>query len=144
MKKMSRMTHLMVLVSGIAMALTAGFLSAADRVRVGQWEVVSTNNGRTTTFKQCVGAVEAGAMNGDAKFSRAFFEKNIPASCKFTDYRVEGNSAYFTMNCGSVTIRSVTKYHGDGYETESMTKSGGAAETVSHVTAKRIRNCPPQ
>lgn len=142
MKKMSGATRLMVLVSGIAMPLTTGFLSAANRVRVGQWEVVSTNNGRTATFKQCVGAVEAGAMNGDAKSSRAFFEKNLPASCKFTDYRVEGNSAFFTMNCGSVTVRSVTKYHGDGYETESKTKAGGAAETVSHATAKRIGDCP--
>ena len=144
MKKMSRATGSMVLVSGIAMALTAGFLSAADRMRPGQWEVVSTNNGKTQTFTQCVGADEAVAANGDAKDSRAFFEKNIPPSCKFTDYRIEGNSAFSTINCGTFTVRSVTKYHGDGYESESMTKIGGAAETASHVRAKRLGDCPSQ
>jgi hypothetical protein len=142
MKKMSRMTRLMVLVSGIAMALPAGFVLAADRMRVGQWEVVSTDKGKTTAFKQCVGAVEAGAVNGDAKSSRAFFDKNLPASCKFTDYRIEGSSAFFTLTCGNITVHSVTRYHGDGYESESKTTVGGGKETISHINAKRIGDCP--
>jgi hypothetical protein len=142
MKKITRATGLMALVTGIGMTLTAGALSAADRVRVGQWEMVSTGNGATRSQKACVSAEEAAAANGDAKASRAFVEKMIPASCKFTDYKVEGNSISSTMACGSTTVRSVTKYHGDSYDSESKTTTGGGAEVISHINAKRLGNCP--
>lgn len=142
MKKQKRTTNLTVLVTAVAMTLTAASLSAADRMRVGQWEVATTERGKTTAFKQCVRAADAAAMNGDAKSSRAFFEKNIPASCKFTDYRIEGSSAFFTMTCGNITVHSVTRYHGDGYESESKTTVGGGKETVSHISAKRLGDCP--
>ncbi|MDQ6891740.1 MAG: DUF3617 family protein [Acidobacteriota bacterium] len=142
MKKVSGTTNLTVFVTAIAMTLTAASLSAADRMRVGQWELVSTGGGQTRTHKACVGAAEAGAANGDAKASRAFVEKMLPASCKFTDYRVEGNSITSTMACGSTTVHSVTRYHGDGYESESTTKVGGASEAISHINAKRLGDCP--
>jgi len=142
MKKITRATGFMVLVTGIGMTLTAGGLSAADRVRVGQWEMVSTGSGATRTQKACVSAEEAAAANGDAKASRAFVEKMIPASCKFTDYKVEGNSISSTMACGSTMVRSVTRYHGDSYESESKTTTGGAAEVISHINAKRLGDCP--
>ena len=142
MKKMSRTTNLNVLVTAIAMTLTAASLSAADRMRAGQWEVATTERGKTTAFKQCVRAADAAAMNGDAKSSQAFFEKNIPASCKFTDYKLDGSSASFTLTCGNVTVHSVTHYHGDSYDSESKTTAGGAAETVTHIAAKRVGDCP--
>jgi uncharacterized protein DUF3617 len=104
--------------------------------------VATTERGKTTAFKQCVGAADAAAMNGDAKSSQAFVEKNIPASCKFTDYRIEGSSAFFTMTCGNITVHSVTRYHGDGYESESKTTVGGGKETVTHISAKRLGDCP--
>ncbi len=142
MTKMSQTTSLMGLVGGVAMTLMAGFLSASDRVRIGQWEVVSTGGGQTRTHKACVSAAEAGAVNGDAKASRAFVEKMLPASCKFTDYKVEGNSMSSTMTCGTTTVRSVTTYHGDSYNSESKTKVGAGSEAISHVNAKRLGDCP--
>lgn len=142
MKKMSRTTSLMVLVTVIAMTLTAASLSAADRMRVGQWEITATGSGTTRTHKGCVGAAEAAAANGDAKASRAFVEKMLPASCKFTDYKVDGNSISSTMACGGTTVHSVTRYHGDAYDSESKTTVGGGQEAVSHVNAKRLGDCP--
>ena len=144
MKKLSGTTNLRVLVTAIAMTLTAVSLCAADRMRVGQWELVSTGGGQTRTHKACVGAAEAGAANGDAKASRAFVEKMLPASCKFTDYKVEGDSITSTMACGSTTVHSVSRYHGDTYDSESKTTVGGGKEALSHVNAKRIGDCPPQ
>jgi hypothetical protein len=81
-------------------------------------------------------------MNGDAKASRVYLEKLIPSQCKFTDYKVEGNSVSSTMTCGTTTVRSITKYHGDSYESESMTRTGSAPEVTSHLKAKRLGDCP--
>jgi hypothetical protein len=111
-------------------------------MRVGQWEVTSTSNGRARTFRNCVGTAEAGAMNGDARASRAYLEKLIPSQCKFTDYKVDGNSVSSTMTCGTTTVRSITKYHGDSYESESTTKTGSASEVASHLKARRVGDCP--
>lgn len=130
------------LVTVIALATAAATLSAAERMRTGQWEVTSTSNGSTRTLKNCLGAAEAGAANGDAKTGRAYMEKMVPAQCKFTDYKVEGNLVSSVMTCGTTTVRSTTTYHGDRYESDSTTKIGSAAEVVSHVSAKRIGECP--
>ena len=139
MKKRTRST---MLAAVIALAMAAAPLSAADRVRTGQWEVTSTNNGRARTFKNCVRADEAAAANGDAKAGRAYNEKLLAGQCTFTDYKVEGNLVSSVMTCGKTTVRTTTTYHGDSYQSESKTTTGGAPEVVSHVSAKRLGDCP--
>ena len=131
-----------VLVTAIALALAASPLYAADRMRVGRWEVTSTSNGRTNTFKNCLSAADAGAMNGDAKTSQAYSAKLLPAQCKFTDYKVDGNVVTWVMTCGDTRVRSSTTYRGDSYQSDSTTKTGSAPEVVSHISAKRIGDCP--
>jgi hypothetical protein len=123
-------------------ALVSVSLSAADRVRTGQWEVTSTSNGRARTFKNCVRADEAAAANGDAKAGRAYNEKLLAGQCTFTDYKVEGNLVSSVMTCGKITSRTTTTYHGDSFQSESKTTTGGAPEVVSHVSAKRLGDCP--
>ena len=139
---MKTTTRSKVLVTAITLAMAAASLSAAERIRTGQWEVTSTSNGQAKTFKNCVGAAEAGAANGDAKTGKAYIEKMLPAQCKFTDYKVEGNSVSSVMTCGSTTVRSTTTYHGDNYQSDSTTKTGSSPEVVSHISAKRIGDCP--
>jgi len=138
MKKTKRS---MVLATAIALTMSAAALFAADRVRTGQWEVTSTSNGKARTFKNCVGAEEAGAVNGDAKASRAYTEK-LTGQCKFTDYKVEGNTVSSLMTCGGSTIRTTTTFHGDSYQSDSTTKTGSGSEVASHISAKRIGACP--
>jgi hypothetical protein len=139
---MKNMTRSTILAAVIALAMAAAPLSAADRLRTGQWEVTSTNNGRARTFKNCVRADEAAAANGDAKAGRAYTEKLLAGQCTFTDYKVEGNLVSSVMTCGKTTVRSTTTYHGDSYQSESKTTIGGAPEVVSHVSAKRLGDCP--
>jgi hypothetical protein len=138
----TNMTRLTILAAVIALATAAAPVSAADRVRTGQWEVTTTSNGKARTFKNCVSTAEAAAANGDAKTGRAYVEKMLPGQCKFTDYKVEGNSVSSVMTCDKTTVRSTTTYHGDSYQSESKTTTGGAPEVVSHISAKRIGDCP--
>ena len=129
-------------VAVIVFVMAAATLSAADRIRTGQWEVTSTSNGNARTFKNCVGAAEAAAANGDAKTGKAYLEKMLPGQCKFTDYKVDGNSVSSVMTCDKTTVRSTTTYHGDSYQSESKTTTGGSAEVLSHIRAKRLGDCP--
>ncbi len=139
---MRKTTGSTIVLISLALSTVSSPLSAADRLRVGQWEVTSTGGGRTKTFKNCVSAAEAAATNGDAKGSRAYMEKLVPAQCAFTEYKVDGNSVSSVMTCGSTTVRSLTTYHGDAYESDSKTKTGAAAEVASHIKARRLGDCP--
>lgn len=139
---MKTMTRSTILMAALALTIAAAPLSAADRVRVGQWEVTSTSDGRARTFKNCVRADEAAAANGDAKAGRAYNEKLLGGQCTFTDYKVEGNSVSSVMTCGHSTVRSSTTYHGDSYASDSTTKTGSAPEVITHITAKRLGDCP--
>lgn len=137
----TKTTRSAVLATAIALTMYAASLSAADRMRTGQWEVTSTSNGQTRSFKNCVKAEEAGAINGDAKTSRAYTEK-LTGQCKFSDYKVDGNTVTSVMTCGPSTVRTTTTYHGDSYQSDSKTKIGSGAEVASHISAKRIGDCP--
>jgi hypothetical protein len=140
---MKTITRTRSAVLGIAIALTmsAAALFGADRMRTGQWEVTSTSNGKARTFKNCVGAEDAVAINGDAKASRAYLEK-LTGQCKFTDYKVEGNTITTLMTCGGSTVRTTTTYHGDSYQSDATTKTASGTEVASHISAKRIGDCP--
>lgn len=139
MKAITRSTFLVI---AIALVVAPNLLTAADRVRTGQWEVTSTSEGHARTFKSCVKTDEAAAVNGDAKASRAYTEKMLPGQCTFSDYKVAGNSISTVMNCGTTTVRSTTTYHGDSYQSDSITRNGNAKEVASHIDAKRLGDCP--
>lgn len=139
---MKKMRRLMFLAVAIALVVTPSLLTASDRVRMGQWEVTSTSNGKARTFKSCVQADEATAVNGDAKASKAYTEKLLAGHCTFTDYKVSGNSISSVMSCGATIVRSTTTYHGDRYESDSTTRTGNASEVTSHIDAKRLGDCP--
>jgi hypothetical protein len=130
--------------TAIALALAASPLSAADRMRAGQWEFTTTQAGKgdATTFKHCITAAEAGSVNGDTKSARAYAERAARGECKVTEYKVEGNTVSYAILCGAVSIRSTTTYHGDTSEGDLFSKRDGSPQTVSHVRAKRLGYCP--
>ncbi len=143
---MTRMSRSLVLVTGIAVALSASPLSAAERARVGQWEFTITRAGEAAnTFKHCINAVEAGSVNGDTASSRAAAEKaavTAGSGCKITDYKVAGDSVSYAMKCGTTSIRSTANYHGNAFEGDMFTKPDGGPEVAAHMTAKRFGDCP--
>ena len=128
--------------TAIGLTLAVAPLSATDRMQSGQWEFTTTTRGEANTFKHCVTPAEAGSVNGDTRSARAYAEKQTAGHCTIKDYKVEGNAVSYAMVCGARTIRSTATYHGDTFEGDLVTKAEGAAETVSHVKARRLGACP--
>jgi|SRR5450759_1829284 Protein of unknown function (DUF3617) len=130
------------LLAVIGLTLTVAPLSAADRMKTGQWEFTSTTpKGETHTFKHCVTPDETGGVNGDTRSARAHVAKRA-VGCTITYYKVDGNTVSYTMICGPKTTRSTTTYHGDTFEADMTTKVEGEAEIVTHVKARRLGPCP--
>ncbi|MDQ6891739.1 MAG: DUF3617 domain-containing protein [Acidobacteriota bacterium] len=138
---MKRLTIPTLLGTAIVLALATSPLSGADRFRVGQWELTTTTQGETRTVKRCITAQEAETVNGDTKSSRASAERQSP-SCKYTDYKVDGNLVSGAMTCGKLASRWATTYHGDTMEGDKFTRIAGGPEFVSHTKAKRLGDCP--
>lgn len=135
----------MILATAVAVAMAASALPAAERLRPGQWEFTTTHDARKdepTTFKHCVSEEEAGSANGDTQSARAHAEKAAGARCKVVDYKVGGDVVSYSIQCGDVSIRSTTTFHGDTSEGEMITKRPGSPEDVSHIKAKRLGDCP--
>lgn len=130
------------LLAAIGLTMAAAPLSAADRMQTGEWEFTSSTKGEANTFKRCITPADTGSVNGNTKSARAFAEKQAGGQCKITDYRAEGNTVSYSMVCGSRTIRSTATYHGDRFEGDVAMTANGAAEIVSHVTARRLGACP--
>ena len=127
----------------LVLTFAAAPLSAADRLRAGQWEITTTRPNRpTTTVKYCVGAEEATSINGDEKAGRDYSEKKSGKGCKMNEFKLNGLSASYGMTCAGMTIRSSITYHGDSYEGEQVVKPAEGPELVSHFKAKRLGNCP--
>ncbi len=127
----------------LVLTFAAAPLSAADRLRAGQWEITTTRPNRpTTTVKLCVGAEEATAINGDEKAGRDYVEKQSGKGCKMNEFNLKGLSASYLMTCTQATIRASITYHGDSYEGEMVVKPAGGPEMVSHKKATRLGACP--
>ena len=140
---MRKKTGPTVLGTAIALTLAAAPLSAADRIRAGQWEFSTTRaKGEAILSKHCITADEAASANGDANTARAYTEKQAAGRCKVTDYKVAGASVSYAMTCGPRSIRATATYHGDTFEGDQFTKDEGGPEIVSHVKARRVGNCP--
>jgi hypothetical protein len=125
-----------------ALTLTAAPLFAADRMMPGMWEFTSTANNETHTFKHCATPDETASVNGDAKSARANAAKRAAGHCTITDFNINGNTVTYAMVCDKTSVRSTTTYFGTTFESALKTKTEGAAEVSTRVTAKRLGVCP--
>ncbi|MEP7132971.1 MAG: DUF3617 family protein [Acidobacteriota bacterium] len=127
----------------LVLTFAAAPLSAADRLRAGQWEITTTRPNRpTTTVTLCVGVEEATGINGDEKAGRDYVEKKSGKDCKMNEFKLNGLSASYSMTCAGTTIRASLTYHGDSYEGEMVVRPAGGPEMVSHKKARRLGACP--
>jgi hypothetical protein len=140
---MSKTAPSILFLAAGALALASAPLSAAERLRPGQWEFTIVRPGsEPNVFKHCVTADEATSINGDTKTARAYSEKKAAGRCTITAYDVHGDSVSYAMKCGEVAIRATSVYHGDTSEGEQTSKKGSEPEVVSHVKARRLGDCP--
>jgi len=103
-------------------SLSSG-VSAADRMRPGQWVGSTTVGPRTFPNSSCVSKSDAEAINGDARSVQAFMQKTIPPEvCKLSDFKVNGADVVYTATCGANSAKVVTtSYHGDHSEGSDTT-----------------------
>lgn len=98
-------------------------VSAADRMRPGQWVGTTISGGRTFPSSSCISRSDADAMNGDAKAVGVYLAKTIPAEiCKISDIKVSDGQIIYAATCGTLAPRVVTtSYHGDSSDgTDTM------------------------
>ena len=119
----------------LVLACAATPVSAADRMRAGQWDGTTLAGGRTFQTSNCISQGDADAMNGDAKAVQEFLEKSIPPSiCQITDLKAQGSVVVYTASCGDHAPKVLTTtYHGDSFE--------GSDNTGTKTEGKLVGPC---
>jgi len=114
----------------ILLALTATApLCAQERVRAGNYEIVMTKAGQTSSTTHCFTPAEVKVTNGDAGLMKAMTQSTAAAShFTVTDFKMEDNTVSFTMVGSGLSLATVTTYYGDSYET---TMTSTSAQGVS-------------
>ena len=115
--------------------------SAQERFRAGKWEIVFTGENPHTSTTCLTDAMTRG-MNGPVAAVRADIEKTA-AERKYTikGYKFDGTTISFTALGAARSFVSTASYHGDTFESLTITKIGGKEHTTGQK-GRRIGNCP--
>lgn len=126
----------------LALALMGGHADAAERMKSGQWEVSVTESGQTHVSTQCDSPEKVAGTNGTAAEVRASLEKSAASlHCTIQGFKLEGDTISYTYACPGRSTTSTTSYHGDTYESEVTSKSGGREDT-RQIKGRRLGACP--
>lgn len=115
-------------------------LTAADRVKAGQWESTMTMAaGKPMVTKYCITDADARMMNGDLATLRKYLvdstAKNTGGRCTVKSLELRDNHTTIAkLTCGKTEIVNTTTYSGDRY---SSTSSNNVT-----VAGKRVGACP--
>ena len=136
-----------ILLTGLAAVLISGAGHAAGvAIQPGKWEMTSTmtmtmmNQPQTNTVQQCI---EEDELNPES------FNMDQDNPCKFSDIKVDGNSASWSIVCptqGGMTMDGTWQFTSNG---DSITGSGSMSTEMSGQTigfdmnwsGKRIGDC---
>lgn len=134
---------LLLLLGGLVLTV-APPVPAADRMPPGQYEMVTTADGKSETDSVCQTPEMAKIANGDAKSGREEKQKTLDrfgkGRCTVKAYDITGNTVSATIVCGKGVVTTNTTYHGDTSESEVTTTDSGKTTSV-HVKAKRVGAC---
>jgi len=138
----------MTLTSRIAflvLALTiTGWLQGQVRMRAGLWENTVTASGQTVTRNACITAEQEEHSKGTVASMRESLEKTLAKSgaCKLKEFSIAGATQTMIMVCGAGTMKHVTTFHGDSFETVgTATTAEGVKSSV--IKGRRLGDCPP-
>ena len=118
------MTTIKILLAiGFVTLAASPAVSAEERFRPGQWEIIFTGeNPHTSTI--CLTAAMTQGLNGTAENVRADTEKTAAAR-KFTveGYKFDGTTLSYTAVGAERTFVNQASYHGDTFESLIITKA---------------------
>lgn len=135
------MKRITTIVAGILL-LSAGYASAADSIREGQWEITSQTDMPGMPMKMPATTIKHCYTKEDVKDHRKVV--NQDKNCKVTDYKVSGNKVTWAMQCTGEhegTFNGETTFSTNAYSSIMKMKSQGYSMTVN-VKGKRIGDCP--
>src|SRR5690242_6821495 len=101
----------------------AGWLHGQVRMRAGLWENTVASNGRTATHNACITAEQDEASKGSVASMREAIEKALAKNgpCTLKEFTVVGSVRTELIVCGARSIKNTTTFHGDSFETTSIT-----------------------
>lgn len=125
----------------LSLALSALSLTAQERLKPGNWEVVFTGEiPHTSTV--CMAAESLKGINGPPAEVRAETEKvAAKRNMKIENYKFDGTNISYTVVGADRTFVNTASYHGETYESHIIVKTGGK-ETVTHQKGRRLGACP--
>ena len=104
----------------------------------GMWEITTKLNGQTMPpSRTCVGAAEAGAINGSDASVASELQRTTPKGCQIRNVVVAGSRVTFDTICQGQTVTSSISYAGDRYD-GTMTVEGAPKMDVS---GRRVGAC---
>ena len=127
----------------VPLALT-GWLQAQVRMRAGLWENTVTAMGQSVTHNACITSEQEKQSSGTVEAMRASLEKNMAKAggCKLQEFTMTGDTQTMVMVCGTTSMKHVTKFHLDSFETNSTATTPQGPRT-SLIKGRRIGDCPP-
>src|SRR5260370_25690553 len=128
----------------LVLALTiTGWLQGQVRMRAGLWENTVTASGQTVTRNACITSEQEQQSNGTVDSMRASLEKSLAknGACKLNEYTVAGGPKTMIMVCGKTTIKHLTTFHADSFETNATATTQEGVKS-SLIKGRRLGDCP--
>jgi len=138
--------HAMLLMVALA-AIAAPPAQAEDRIRAGLWETTTTQGGKQiNTGTRCITPELAASSNENQAATREMLQSSwAKANCTLKELAVTASTISYSVDCATGadarTISSVSKYHGDTFETELISKRSGSASDMI-TKGRRLGACP--
>ena len=120
-----------------------GLLQGQVRMRAGLWENTVTAMGKSVTHNACINSEQEKQSSGTVESMRATVEKTMAKAggCKLQEFTMTGDTQTMVMVCGTTTMKHVTKFHLDSFETiGTATTPEGVKSSV--IKGRRLGDCP--
>lgn len=121
-----------------------GWLQGQVRMRAGLWENTVIASGQTVTRNACVTPEQEEHSKGTAAAMRESLEKTLAKSgaCKLKEFSIAGSTQTMIMVCGNSTMKHVTTFRGDSFETVGTATTAEGVKS-SLIKGRRLGDCPP-
>jgi hypothetical protein len=126
----------------LPLAMT-GWLQGQVSMRAGLWENTVTASGQTVTRNSCFTPEQEQQSKGTVDSMRESTEKSLAKSgaCKLKEFTVVGATQTMVMVCGTTTIKHLTTFHADSFETTATATTPEGVKS-SLIKGRRLGDCP--